>query len=352
MRFGEIDYLRGYAVILVVVLHFILSVHVDNSFARFLLSYTELGVGVDLFFVISGFVVSCSLSSLWDGVKDRKLQNVPLIFYRKRFLRLWPASAVWLVICFMLSFLLGGFNGYPYPQQTFAKLISGLFYLYNFKEASGLTPIGYFWSLSVEWQFYLAIPLLVLAIRDDSHRLISLIVLLFCSIYYKQGGDFWWLFRFTGIIVGIICYMIMFRFKVDIPKYGCLEKRYLRIMANVLCLIALVMAPKFSKDLAVGYFFSTMISGILVVLAATDRGYVSAFFLKKIILWIGVRSYSIYLSHIPVIYTSYWAILSLKADLPVAVIAAMDVILIAIFSELTYRFIELPSHKLSRSIKL
>ncbi len=148
----EIDGLRALAVIAVIIYHFNARV-LPSGF-----------LGVDIFFVISGFVVTASLS----GKPDQSWQDYLLTFYAKRIKRLIPA----LVVCVALTGLLGClFIDVDLTRDSLRTGISSLFGVSNlyilrqktdyFGQASDLNLFTQTWSLGVETQFYLVFPILL-----------------------------------------------------------------------------------------------------------------------------------------------------------------------------------------------
>ncbi|MDX6213511.1 MAG: hypothetical protein QOF82_2598, partial [Frankiales bacterium] len=139
-RIPGIDGLRVLAVLSVFARHAGLS-HVDNG-----------GVGVDVFFVISGFVITGLLVREQDAAGAIDLRR----FYIARWRRLMPAAAVACLIVVVLSFTVGGRYG---GEWRYGLL--GSTYTMDFADASGHFSLllGHFWSLAVEEQFYLLWPL-------------------------------------------------------------------------------------------------------------------------------------------------------------------------------------------------
>jgi peptidoglycan/LPS O-acetylase OafA/YrhL len=124
-------------------------------------------VGVDVFFVISGFLITGILLKEHDRTGTISFSG----FYRRRVKRIMPAAVVTLAVTAALSFLL--FNA-GRAQQTLDDSIWGLFFSANWHfasvgtdyfQASGPTsPLQHFWSLAVEEQFYFVWPWLMLLI--------------------------------------------------------------------------------------------------------------------------------------------------------------------------------------------
>ena len=120
-------------------------------------------VGVDIFFVLSGYLIT--------QIIHTKLQSDSFSFrefYRNRIRRIFPA----LIIVLLTTFLIGYLFLFPSELEQLGKHIkSSAFFYQNFRligetgywdEAAQLKPLLHFWSLSIEEQFYLFWPLLIL----------------------------------------------------------------------------------------------------------------------------------------------------------------------------------------------
>ena len=132
-------------------------------------------IGVDVFFVISGYIITKNILS---SSKSNKFNFID--FYWKRAARLLPAAAVLGVLTLIFSYVIYGPNGLYSNLYSF---LSSLFWLSNvyfyansgyFDPVSLSNPYLHFWSLSVEEQFYIFWPLLISArsVALASRRLI------------------------------------------------------------------------------------------------------------------------------------------------------------------------------------
>ncbi len=361
-RLIEIDYLRAYAVLMVAALHFILIAAPRSPEIRGFLAKTGLDAGVDLFFVISGYVISDALRELWavtNGQEAVKKKSAVLLFYCKRFVRLWPAAACWLVINVFLAIVFShlGFTFLPSVADTFRKAIAGLVYLYNFEEYLHPSALGYFWSLSVEWQFYVCFPILLLLARTDARRLAILGAALVISMYIAPGGQGWWMFRFDGLALGVLVYVVHRRLGVPVPKISLYSNKWFRGTGTLILLAAVILSPRFTSSREVGFLLSSILACILVWFAAADRGYVSCFGCRSVVAWLGSRSYSVYLCQVPAGFIAYALVTRLNGTSLVTLGAywayyLLSVGLTALVGELTYRFVEKPSHAASRGLTL
>jgi peptidoglycan/LPS O-acetylase OafA/YrhL len=154
-RIPELDGLRGFAIGLVLILHYF----VVPTPSRIALYFRLAGSGVDLFFVLSGFLIA---GILLDAKHSPSYYKT---FYLRRFYRIIPLYAIWLV-AFAIGVYWVGPSG-PLPLRSAFNGGLGLWtyflFLQNFSMAKlgaiGASWMGITWSLAVEEQFYLLLPL-------------------------------------------------------------------------------------------------------------------------------------------------------------------------------------------------
>lgn len=158
---GDIDGLRAVAVLAVIAFHFQLGTWASGGF-----------VGVDIFFVVSGYLITKVIA---DGIRDGSFSLAD--FYHRRINRIFPALFTVFVACIASSFLLD-YN--TDAQETAKSLIASTLFASNlffymttdyFSRHSEANPLLHTWSLSVEEQFYLFFPLLMLVLRRWSVRI-------------------------------------------------------------------------------------------------------------------------------------------------------------------------------------
>ena len=167
-----LDGIRGLAIILVLIIHLTLQSHphTQSLLLNAVIGFCNLGwAGVDLFFVLSGFLIT---GILYDGV-DRPsfFRN----FYARRFLRIFPLYYASLLVLLLLSGPLGiGWHGSQFILLGYLQNVAPL------RAAIPATVFqytGHFWSLAVEEQFYLVWPCLVFLIRDRKKLIITALTL-------------------------------------------------------------------------------------------------------------------------------------------------------------------------------
>ena len=170
---SDIQGLRAIAVILVIAFHYDLGLH---------LGY----LGVDMFFVISGYVISLSTIR---NIRSEKRFNWQF-FYRRRVRRLLPGAAI--VAVFSSLFALLALSPFGPQQKTATMLMSVATYSTNFALIksnyyaldSTSNPLLHFWSLAVEEQFYFLwgpVVLAAVAINTRRNRLSTRVVLIVCG---------------------------------------------------------------------------------------------------------------------------------------------------------------------------
>ncbi len=153
-----LDGLRGIAILLVMLYHF--SMAYIHAFSGVLYQMSNIGwCGVDLFFVLSGFLITGILCDAKDD--KRYFQN----FYMRRVLRIFPLYYGFLIVVFVVLPLIHHFS--PFVRQHMGEQVWLWTYLTNFGYCFGSHDLAiglnlaHFWSLAVEEQFYLIWPAII-----------------------------------------------------------------------------------------------------------------------------------------------------------------------------------------------
>lgn len=183
----SLDGLRGIAILLVIVHHFAAQKDVGTGFTKFFLHFCEIGwSGVDLFFVLSGFLITGILI-------EAKGKPTPIkTFYARRTLRIFPLYYLSLVA---IIFVWPAFSASP-ENFTLIKHNQAWYwsYLTNVLIVTDL-PLGsvdaaHFWSLAVEEQFYMVWPFIVLFVSIPTLRRICIFVI-FSALIFRTSSYFW-----------------------------------------------------------------------------------------------------------------------------------------------------------------
>lgn len=171
-----LDGSRAVAVLLVMVAH-ALPFSPNTELLR---TFRGANAGVMVFFVLSGFLITSLLIQEWRASGSISLGK----FYARRALRLLPALILVLLV-FGAIFAAFGFKG----RVPLNAIIATIFYVANWVRAYNLFPLGglsHCWSLSIEEQFYLCWPLILICMlraRWSSTRIVGfLVAAILCSV--------------------------------------------------------------------------------------------------------------------------------------------------------------------------
>jgi Acyltransferase family len=181
----DIDGLRAVAVMSVVLYHFGIVGALSGGF-----------VGVDIFFVISGFLITGLI------VADLKVGSFNLLaFYQRRIRRIFPAMLVVLAVSLVAGYfflLPGDYTSLGVSAAYSAASLSNRYFLQNtgyFDRVADMLPLLHMWSLSVEEQFYLVWPLLLAAFFFIARKEAVIIAALICAVVI---GGLWLSVQRTG----------------------------------------------------------------------------------------------------------------------------------------------------------
>src|ERR1700733_5103315 len=163
-RIPELDGLRGIAILFVLAFHFLQFFQSHGSYMPGHLVVHLIGMGwtgVDLFFVLSGFLIGGIL------LDARASPTYFRTFYARRFFRIIPLYYAWigLYVVLLLGVLRGWLTSYSAIPERWVSALIHFFFLQNILRVPhtplGEAWLGHLWSLAIEEQFYLLIPLVV-----------------------------------------------------------------------------------------------------------------------------------------------------------------------------------------------
>ena len=287
----DINGLRAYAVILVVLFHF------------GIIGFAAGFIGVDIFFVISGFLMTSIV------IKNLEKENFSLLnFYLARGIRIVPALFVVSTILLILGwFLLLTVDYKALAKHTLSSInfFSNIVYWREsgyFDTDSHNKALLHTWSLSVEWQFYLVFPIIVaLLYKIKKSRnflltffilgiIISLILSIIITAKSASAGFFLLPTRAWEMLAGGLIFFI--------PKEKVPYKKPLEFIGFFLIAISCYI---FSTDtLWPSYNAILPVLGAFLILLAHQQN--SIFTKGSVFQWLGNNSYSIYLWHWPIVF--------------------------------------------------
>ncbi|MCI3943875.1 acyltransferase [Pseudomonas syringae] len=327
---SDIDGLRAFAVLSVVVYHAFPSILVGGF------------IGVDVFFVISGYLISSIL------IKDLKSGQFSISrFYERRIIRIFPALIMVLLFCLVFGWL----ALLPDEYKALAKhAVSGAGFVSNltlwneasyFDVAADAKPLLHLWSLGVEEQFYLVWPVVLLLCWKTRARLTSSILVIIAASFalnmYQASNnptaDFYSpLTRFWELLVGALI-------AANIDKVS-LEKKsanMLSIGGAVLMVIGLCTIT--SKDAFPGWRALIPVLGAAMLIASGGAGVVNRVVLSNpLMVAVGLISYPLYLWHWPLLSFSR----VVESATPSLMIRVAALFLSFGLAVVTYKFIETP----------
>jgi len=328
----DINGLRAVAVLAVIV----------NHFSRSILPAGNLGV--DLFFVISGYVITGSLSR----AKSSSLKGFLASFYAKRAKRLLPA----LVACVIPSaILICLFN--PWPQGDIKTGISALFGLSNiwlylqdtnyFGKSAELNIFTQTWSLGVEEQFYFVFPFMVwfsgLSRKAGARKGARNLALIIIPLMLLSGIVF---AVFARSNPAASFYLVSSRFWE--LAAGCLAYLCLRTWPslrsstnnpiNTICLLAIVCIFFLNVKSKETILAVCLTFYLLVRMNSRDLSY--SVLALPVLQWLGKISYSLYLWHWTIIVISRWTIGIQWWTVPLQIGAILAL------ASISYKFVEVP----------
>ena len=273
--------LRGISVVLVVLFH-VGAPLFKNGW-----------VGVDIFFVISGFL-------MWHLYADKISEGQVKEFYIKRLRRLLPALAVLI----LLSFVIFYFVLLPNERHLFINEIfsasfafSNLYYWLEVQyfSSSQLRPLLNLWSIALELQFYLIFPILVLLLKKSTLRFISLLVVSIATFIglglYSFQTSF---FTLPGRLWEFLLGMLVAHLKPNQIRESARFWMFKYFMVTIVILSTLV--PEDNKFKVLVQIVIAFFSALYIMLEFNQIG---TGVLVRILSKIGDYSYSIYLIHFP-----------------------------------------------------
>ncbi len=343
---AEIDGLRAIAVLSVLVFHFQIYLFdfriISGGF-----------LGVDIFFVISGYLISSLLFK--EYLNDNKINF--LNFYIRRIRRLLPllffVSIITIIVAWyiilpseFLDLIYSVYNAITFRANFYFQQTGSLYGA----DISDIRPFLHTWSLSVEEQFYFLFPIFFLLILIFIKRFLTILV--FVGIFFSLALAEWGSIYYPNFIF----YML--------PSRGwelltgvlitCLENNtnknkiyifiknkgeYFSFFGFLLIIISIIFINDNYRHPSI--ITVPVVLGTFFIIASQNKNIIYKFLKSNILVFIGLISYSLYLWHYPVLALS--RILEYSSSINIHII--IKILLIFTLSCLSYFFIEKPFRK-------
>lgn len=324
-------------------------------------------LGVPIFFVLSGYLVTCQMLKAYDdhGFFDNKN------FYLKRLKKLYPPLIALLWFCAAYIFV--------FQRNLLAKLsqivITNLLNVYNFWQilngqsyferfAANESPFVHLWTMSINGQFYFIWPLVIFLLvkfskkRENTFWIlfsVSMLSALEMAIMYKSGVDLNRIYygtdtRFFSLGLGASLAVIwpMDKLKAKIER---IDANLLDVtgLISLLVMIFLFFSPLMNPENAFPYYggmlLFTIFTVLLVGIIAHPCSHWNNWLTNPLFNWIGSRSYGIYLYQFPVMIFFEDKVNNMADH--VLLYHLIEISLILILSEISYRVIEKPLGKVT-----
>jgi len=355
---SEIDGLRAFAVLSVVAFHAFPS-WLKGGF-----------IGVDVFFVISGFLITSHIFELLD-----KGQFSFTDFFGRRIRRIFPA----LILVMACSLAFGWF---ALLADEFAQLgkhvVSGAAFITNFilvdesgyfDNAAETKPMLHLWSLAVEEQFYIVWPFVLWLAWKCKFNLLTITILVAVLSFYLNlrfvkshpiETFFWPLGRFWELLSGsILAWLLLYKSEILSQFRLWVDKFLVRVIhskevdadgsttSNLMSFLGFLLLAygviRINESLSFPSIWALVpVLGAVLVISSGSKAWLNRVFLMNpIAVWFGLISYPLYLWHWPIL--SFLQIV--EGELPHRDARIIAVLLAIILAWLTYRFVETPIRK-------
>lgn len=329
---AEIDGLRAIAVLSVVVFHAFPSL-VKGGF-----------IGVDIFFVISGFLIS---TIIINSLKNSTFSFIE--FYARRIKRIFPALLIMLAACAIFGWF--GLLSNEYKQLG-KHIAGGAGFISNFvllKESgyfdndSITKPLLHLWSLGIEEQFYIIFPPLLWIVwrfRQNNFIIIGFLALISFVLNIKGiKNDASLTFyspqtRFWELLMG----SLLAQFTLVRPNTLHKNFRNLETALGIILIIVGILTINQTKPFPGWLAWIPVIGAILIIHSGTDTWPNRNILSNKILVWFGLISFPLYLWHWPLL--SFAHVIGRGDPRPAVKIAAICIAII--LSWLTFKFVESP----------
>ncbi|GHU16161.1 hypothetical protein FACS189472_00610 [Alphaproteobacteria bacterium] len=321
--FDDIERLRGFACILVLIQHFVWICplrFMANVLQTDLLMWGE--GGMRLFFAISGFVVTLSLMKKLDTVSGeqfidrlRSARRILFSFYKNRFFRIFPVAFFMLLVLAIFLFSTEGDSKFlkgliRCPIDVFCCTYNYSMGAFAGLERNHFCATGPLWTLAVEGQFYLLWPLILLMCKDHNARVITSLVMgcLFLFGIQPMSSFLWELDYYSTCNNLAELFLGSFFALIYEDGMGKNANKNVTMVFTALLALALWCYPSvIDREVYYSKMALTILSVTLVVSCTYVRGgFLNIPVLRNVFQYLGSRSYSFYVIQLLIASITVW----------------------------------------------
>lgn len=380
----DVEILRAMAILLTLVQHLDYLIFWTPGWHVQLKQWFGFWSGVDLFFVISGYVIVRSLHDSHGKLAgpSKSFNAFAFPFWMKRASRLWPAAWLWAglsVLCALIfspSGVFGRVDGMAMDALSAVLQLANVHWslcssggssVCNLTTVAAIDGAGMpnlhsvgwvlagYWSLSLEEQFYVLLPVLLFAVPRKFFLWVMLAIALAQMCFPRPPLSPLWYFRTDGLILGVLIGLWSLSAH-NISRVWWVKtcSRMTKTTAWILLVVTLIgiaflSSPRFFNTLWATAAITSLCVWLLA-LASLDLGmFCPKGALGQASLWLGSRSYSLYLAHLPVFGVCLalafeWGLIASVSQVGFAQAAYVFLAVTVVFgmAELSYQWIELP----------
>lgn len=341
----DIEFLRALAIMLTLLAHIHVLLGQAEGWQN--LGWFWFGSGVDLFFCISGYVIT--------GLLQRQIQQSPtslrqvlLPFWWRRAWRLWPAAWFWLAFVLIPTGLLAA-QGQDLARfaANCGDALAALLQISNWhnwnclRGGCQLGDLVVYWSLALEVQFYLVFPFLLYFLPRRALVVLCLVAVIGQAWLTRSVPHLAWFLRTDAMLLGVLIALLAK------PQPSTAAHSGWRWLVLLLGLTGLVLADG-PQRLPVGLSWVALSAALLVGWAATHSpSWTQHRGLAVLANYLGSRSYALYLAHLPAFYMAQQGLLACECKSPLWQLG-VGLPLAMVLAELSWRWIEMPLRAIGR----
>jgi peptidoglycan/LPS O-acetylase OafA/YrhL len=361
-RVCELDGLRGVAILMVLLWHYSLTVvTVPGSAAAYAMKIFGLcWAGVDLFFVLSGYLIGGLL------IDAKSTSNMLSSFYVRRACRILPLY----LLLLLLSFLLTEWVAKLPDRSTWSWLLDGLMPLWTYflfvqnfamayRESFGGNMLGITWSLAVEEQFYVLIPLVVwlCTLRQLFWVCVAGVllavgfrVLLLCFVDAPYVANYVLLAaRCDALLLGVLVALVVRTpsLKTELRERVSLLKKIVVILGAALIALTAIRHGLRQQILSLGGYtlIAVFVALILLLLVTGNLAWLKRCLKNRLLVYCGQIAFGLYLLHQPIRGVTH-AVVSGAApsigNLAEFAVSAIALVVTFLVAGLSWRYLESP----------